>query len=703
LEAEAAYRLGYLLIVFLEHAEEGIDYLRRAMDLEGSGEAYIRAANLLAQSLMDQAQEEAARDLLLELSTSNTSPATIRSELLLGAAYFLLYDEIRAEYHLLRAADAAELFPNSEIALEAFTFVALMRESVLFAERAEWALEQLTDNCENFLLTLHFLLLHRHTCYTKDSRWGRMLQTFASFLGKWKSALALQVRFYLDLCYQPRVVANAAREGALSKEWSLVKARNLFLYASILPSTDEEAYQSVQEAFGLYQLLGLHRISVLHYFFQVKSLCLSVPSALSFFEAVLSLHQARNPNSSSTVLAFEVLLHLFPPSQLQAFILTMLASAKAHTPTFCKMLQAVSRFFHKQDSKLLSGLMPSLSQVFAELLKGTSPPTEASTELLLTVSGMMEGWMSTLLLRRALGLNEAMDANSISVIRCKHRLAVATKDADTLKQALDCCRGLHPGAHFSLQLVNILAEQNQAERVLLDNIAYIRQHCQGTHYLAEAIMQYLGSQKAYDSYTAQPSLVRFSETYELLYLEAAQLYLSLSPKSSFALAVLSDYAGMCQDFPERLQQLQDTGQRLLALHRRIDPSSAAHKMLLHHQSSVHLANVQALKEEQASSEDIVKALCWLADTLPPTERILTLREAAELELKGEDCEALLLAAVEEHRQGVEEVATKLRTEAIRRAVNKQRALLLCEERRFAEAEESWLEDLHCRIYCSELR
>lgn len=708
LKAEAAYHLGYLLTVFLEHAEEGIEYLRSAMNLEGSGEARIRAANLLAQNLMDQAQEEEARDMLRELIASNpaTTPATIRSELLLGAAYFLLYDEVRAEYHLLKAVDATQLFPNSEIALEACTFVALMRESVLFAERAEWVLEQFTGNCENFLLTLHFFLLHSHSGYSKDSRWGRMLQTFASLLARWNSPLALQVRLWLDLCCQPKLVVNVARDRALSGEWNLVKARNLLLYASILPSTDEEAYQSVQEALGLYQRLGLHRISVLHYFFLVKPLCLSLPSALPFFEAVLSLQRVRNPHSSSTVLAFEVLLHMSAPSQLQDLILTSLTGAQAHIPTFCKMLQAVNRFFRKQDSKLLHRLMPSLSQTFAELLKGASPPTEASAELMLTVSGMMEGWMSSLLLRRALGMYEAMNDSSINTIRCKQRLAVAVKDADILKQALESCQGLHPGAHFSLQLVSILAEQGQAEQVLLDNIAYIRQHCQGAHYLAEAIMQYLGSQEAYRSYTAQPSLARYSETYEPLYTEAAQLYLSLSPKSSFALAVLTDYVGMCQDFPERLQQLQDTAQRLFALHRHIDPSSEAHEVLLrqwalkNHSSQAYRANVLALKEEKARSEDIVKALCWLANALLPAERILVLREAAELELKGEGYEALLLTAVEEHRQGREEAVTELRTEAIRRAAGKKLALLLCEERRFAEAEEIWLKGLHGRIYCS---
>lgn len=700
--AEAAYHLGYILSVFLEHAEEGIEYLRKAVEIDSNGELYIRAVNLLAQVLMDQTQEDAARDLLIQVTASNSAdtPATIRSELLLGAAYFLLYDEIRAEYHLLRAADAAEQFPSSDIALEAFTFVALMRESVLFAERAEWALEQFTGNCEYFLLSLHFLLLHSHTVYAKNSRWGSMLQTFAILLEKWTSPLAVQVRFSLGLCYTPELVKSTARERALQGGWSLVKARNLFLYASILPHTDEEAYLCLQDALGIYQHYGIGRITLLHYFFLVKPLCLSIRSVQSFYEAVLDHHRTKNLISPSALLAFEVMLYMYAsePAKLHHFILASLAFAKSHVSAFCKMLQAIGRFTRAQgDPKLLSGLMPSLSKELGDALKGSSP-AETSIDLLLTVSGMVEGWMSTLLRKRALGMSEAIDPESLSSLRCRHRLALASEDIAMLKTALERCRDVFPGAHSSLQLVSVLAQKQDAEKVLLDNIAYIRQHVKGTHYLAEAIMLYLGSQKAFESYDARPSLERFSETYEVLYQEAAGLYLSLSPKSSFAVAVLTDYAGMCQDFPERQQQLQVTGQRLLALHRRINPSSEAHRQLLrqwarkYQGAEVYIANVQALKDEEAKNEHIAKALCWLADTQPPSEKLIVLRTAVEFERKGEGYEALLQAAAEEHRQGREEEATELRKEAInrlRRKASKKLALLLCEEKRFEEAEESW--------------
>jgi len=273
LVVKAAYRLGYLLCIFLARPEEGVEKVRLSYQLSsllapGSEETFA-TANFLAQNLMEIFQTAEAREVLNQAMAGNPnkdSECFLRSQMLLSWSVHLHGEEWPAELLMLRALDVAKVrYPDSMLLAEIYFYLSIINKPMhaevtggaqLYLDCSLQVVEKCKVAKEGLLLALYFSLLHPKPagfCY----QFGKgMTVNLAGSSGKlaafyingpkmlWRSPLGTQVYYLLSLaCSHKEAISLAAqRFSALKGRTTPALAQELMLYCRAHPPWDCEAW-----------------------------------------------------------------------------------------------------------------------------------------------------------------------------------------------------------------------------------------------------------------------------------------------------------------------------------------------------------------------------------------------------------------------------------------------------------------------------
>jgi hypothetical protein len=524
LVVKVAYRLGYLLCLFLGRPEEGIEKLRLSyqlsLQLAPSSEHTYIIANFFAQNLMETFQTAEAREVLTQTMDANPdkeSECFLRAQMLLSWSFHLHGEEWTAELLMLRTADVVERqYPASMLLAQVYFYLIFINKpqhpeatggGQLYLDCCVQVVQKCKVSGEGLLLALYFALLHPKPAGFRY-RFGKgMGLNVSAVRGKlaalcsscpktlWNSPLGAQVHYlFLLLCSHCEAIPLAqARIAALQSHSSPALAQELLLYCRTHTPWDGEASTYLQQALSIYTRLKGVRAELLHQFNALELHFVNWSEDLPYLDPLLE-RARRNLDSELGLQATVIKVRLYNKyagalKDFPAWVASALQGS--HTPLYA--CTYVSDYVNCHNGLGTAIRLHFFSLVKPLLTRGIASVLEASCLLagarMLSKPNMLRAFKVVLRFLKQHCPQSILTAYSMLELAVCSAGPLASASAS---QAYDICMRQHSGAECSMLVAKAKTffSINSEKRVIMRrHLSKLRELYPGSKYLFCALME----------------------------------------------------------------------------------------------------------------------------------------------------------------------------------------------------------------------